>query len=157
MVPYMITQLAAYPDLEDNLYFINVTTGGYGITVDESCGSMLYVCALLNSRLLDFYLKQVSTHFSGGYFAANKQYMEQLPIRTIDFADSRDRQRHDELVDLVQRIMELQRQRDTARTPHDRHAVQSVIDGVDRQIQLTVNGLYQVESADALILEEQAI
>ena len=34
MVPYMITNLAAYYDAADNYYFINVTTGGYGITVD---------------------------------------------------------------------------------------------------------------------------
>ena len=33
MVPYMITHLAAYPDESGNFYFINVTTGGYGITV----------------------------------------------------------------------------------------------------------------------------
>ena len=30
MIPYMITELAAYLDRQDNFYFINVTTGGYG-------------------------------------------------------------------------------------------------------------------------------
>jgi hypothetical protein len=56
MIPYMITQLAAYLDRTDNYYFINVTTGGYGITINESWGSLAYLCGLLNSRMLDFYL-----------------------------------------------------------------------------------------------------
>ena len=83
----MITDLAAYLDRSDDFYFINVTTGGYGITSDEKSGSLAYLCGLLNSRLLNFCLKRVSTTFHGGYFAANKQYIEQLPIRPIDFAD----------------------------------------------------------------------
>lgn len=87
MVPYMITRLAAYPDRTDSYYFINVTTGGYGLTVDDSHGELLFLSRLLNSRLLDFYLKKVSTNFQGGYFAANKQYIEQLPIRVIDFSN----------------------------------------------------------------------
>ena len=55
MIPYMTTELAAYLDRSDNYYFINVTTGGYGITSDESSGQLAYLCGLLNSQLLDFY------------------------------------------------------------------------------------------------------
>src|SRR2546425_8528191 len=47
--------------------------------------------SLLNSRLLDFHSKRVSTTFHGGYFAANKQYIEQLPIRLINFSDPADK------------------------------------------------------------------
>jgi hypothetical protein len=39
---------------------------------------------LLNSRLLDFYLKQVSTTLRGGYFRYFTQFIEQLPIKRID-------------------------------------------------------------------------
>jgi adenine-specific DNA-methyltransferase len=80
MVPYMVTRLSAYLDLSDHYYFINVTTGGYGITTDPSKCSLGFLCGLMNSRVLDFYLKCISTNFHGGYFAANKQYIEQLPI-----------------------------------------------------------------------------
>jgi len=80
MVPYMITRLSAYLDLADHYYFINVTTGGYGITIDQSRCSLGFLCGLMNSAVLDFFLKRVSTNFHGGYFAANKQYIEQLPI-----------------------------------------------------------------------------
>jgi len=86
MVPYMVTKLSAYFDESDHYYFVNVTTGGYGITIrPDSCSPRL-LCAFLNSAVLDFFLKRVSTNFHGGYFAANKQYIEQLPIASATSA-----------------------------------------------------------------------
>lgn len=70
---------AAFADLGENLYFINVTAGGYGLTVQDGVDDLLYLTALLNSQVLDWYLKQVSTNFHGGYFAEKKQFIEQLP------------------------------------------------------------------------------
>ena len=61
MLPYMITQLSAYYDKTDMLYFVNVTTGGFGITLDEQYGTMKYMTGLLNSKLLDWFMKQVRT------------------------------------------------------------------------------------------------
>jgi hypothetical protein len=101
MIPYMTTRLAAFYDEEDN-YFVNVTTGGFGVVVDWSHGSMKYITGLLNSRLLDLFMKSVSTTFHGGYFAANKQFLVQLPIRPIDFSDSADHAIHDRVVLLVE-------------------------------------------------------
>jgi hypothetical protein len=109
LVPYMITELGAYPDEMQHLYFVNVTTGGYGITTLNKRVSLRYLCALLNSRLLDFFLKRVSTNFHGGYFAANKQFIEQLPIRQIDFGDAGEQAEHDSLVALVERILAAKR------------------------------------------------
>jgi hypothetical protein len=94
MLPYMITRLSAFYD-EAGYYFVNVTTGGFGITVDESQGTTKYMVGLINSKLLDCFLKHVSTTFQGGYFAANKQFLVQLPIRTINFSDPQDVARHD--------------------------------------------------------------
>ena len=89
LVPYMVTELSAYLDMTDQLYFINVTTGGYGITANAKTGKLAYLCALLNSTVLDFFFKRVSTTFHGGYFAANKQFIEQLPIPSATVAQQR--------------------------------------------------------------------
>jgi len=133
MLPYMTTELAAYFDKSDNYYFINVTTGGYGITSDESSGSLAYLCGLVNSRLLDFYFKQVSTTFHGGYFAANKQYIEQLPIRPINFSDPADVAHHDRMVALVEQMLELHKRLSAAASEHDRALYQRQIEATDRE------------------------
>jgi hypothetical protein len=75
MLPYMITRLSAYYD-EDSMYFVNVTTGGFGVTLDEKFGNPKYVTGLLNSTLLDWFMKRVSTSFHGGYFEYKPMYLE---------------------------------------------------------------------------------
>jgi len=154
MVPYMITKLAAYLDRTDHFYFINVTTGGYGITTDHPMVGLTYLCGLLNSRLLDFYLKRVSTNFQGGYLAANKQYIEQLPIRTIDFAASADRERHDRMVALVEEMLALHRRLAAVRTDHEQTNLKRQIDAADRQIDRLVYDLYNLTEEEIRIVEK---
>jgi type I restriction-modification system DNA methylase subunit/predicted type IV restriction endonuclease len=154
MIPYMITRLSAYPDWSDNYYFINVTTGGYGITVNESEGDLAYLTSLINSRLLDFYLKQISTNFSGGYFAANKQYIEQLPIRTIDFSDAEDAERHERMVGLVERMLGLHERLAEARIERERTVVGHQISATDKQIDCLVYELYGLTDEEIAIVEE---
>ena len=153
MIPYMITDLAAYYDQRDNFYFINVTTGGYGITVDETTMSYSYLCGLLNSRLLDFYLKRVSTSFRGGYLAANRQFIEQLPIRVIDFSDPTDKARHDRMVELVETMLKLHKQLVAAKTSHEKTAIQRQIDATDKQIDRLVYELYDLTKKEIKIIK----
>ena len=108
MIPYMITELAAFLDSGGN-YFVNVTTGGFGVRLRTTQLNSRYVTGLLNSRLLDWFLKRVSTTFHGGYFAANKQFLVQLPIRPLDLGSASDRPEHDALVALVDRILAAKR------------------------------------------------
>ena len=154
MVPYMVTRLSAYPDVSENYYFINVTTGGYGITMDESVGDLAYLTGLINSRLLDFYLKQVSTNFNSGYFAANKQYIEQLPIRTIDYSNATDVEQHDRVVGLVERMLELRGQRMGAKIERERKIIGQQIAATDRQIDRLVYEVYGLTDEEIAVVEE---
>jgi type I restriction-modification system DNA methylase subunit len=54
--------------------------GGYGITLPADL-SPHYVLGLLNSKLLDWFVKQITTRFHSGWYAYNKQYIEQIPIK----------------------------------------------------------------------------
>ncbi len=152
MIPYMITNLAAYLDTSDNYYFINVTTGGYGITSDSN---LCYFCGLLNSRLLDFYFKQVSTTFHGGYFAANKQYIEQLPIRAIDFSDPTDKARHARMVKLVEQMLSLHKQFTAANTPDEKTRLKRQIEATDQQSDHLVYELYGLTDKEIQIVEDR--
>ena len=60
-------------------------------------------------RLLDFYFKQVSTNFRSGYFAASKQYIEQLPMPSLNFASSDGQAKHDDIVALVERVLSIKK------------------------------------------------
>ena len=153
LIPYMITDLSAYYDAGDNYYFINVTTGGYGITSDESKGSYFYLCGLLNSRLLNFVLKQVSTTFHGGYFAANKQYIEQLPIRTIDFNERAEKSAHDKIVALVESMLALHKSLALAQSPVEKERLEKQIKSTDEGIDKLVYDLYGLNQEEIRIVE----
>ncbi|MGO8990710.1 MAG: Eco57I restriction-modification methylase domain-containing protein [bacterium] len=143
LVPYMITRLSAYPDSEDHYYFVNVTTGGYGILVDDNRVSMSYLTALMNSSLLDFYLKKITTNFRGGYFAANKQYIERLPIRAVDFNNQKEKTIHDDLVELVGVMLDL-RKREQKAEGHELEQLKRQVEKTDREIDERVYGLYEI-------------
>ena len=60
---------------------------------------------LLNSKLLDYLTKKVSTHFSGGLFAYNKQYIQSLPI--IIPVNQLQMNLRDQITDLAKKVMGL--------------------------------------------------
>ena len=155
LVPYMITESSACLD-NDNTYFVNVTTGGFGIVSTKREFSLKYLCGLINSRPLNFYLKQVSTNFRGGYFAANKQFIEQLPIRAIDFKKPADKARHDKLVVLVDKLLGLMPKLRTATLAAEKATLQNAVTATDQQIDALVYELYGLTEEEIKLVEGSA-
>jgi len=63
-------------------YFVGGgNAGGYGIVLKSDQNlSLFFVCALLNSSVLDWNLKKISTRFRGGFYSYARRYLERLPI-----------------------------------------------------------------------------
>ena len=156
MVPYMITRLAAYPDVRQNYYFVNVTTGGFGIVTEGEGLHLLYVTALLNSRLLDYIFRSQATKFHGGYFGANKQYIEELPIRRINLVDPGEKQKHDAVVALAEEMLQLQKDYAEAEREKwdNRDTLKQRIDEVDAEIDALVYKLYGLTEEEMAIVAE---
>jgi hypothetical protein len=148
----MITRLSAYYDPGKN-YFVNVTTGGFGVTVPPEHGDLRYFTGLLNSRLLDWAMKKVSTSFHGGYFAANKQFLVRLPIRALDLKDPKDKAQHDKMVSLVDSMLALHKQAALAKSQAHRGAIQRQIEATDAEIDRLVYDLYGLTKDEIAIVE----
>ncbi|HRX34492.1 MAG TPA: hypothetical protein P5263_09605 [Methanoregulaceae archaeon] len=99
------------------------------------------------------YLKKVSTNFRGGYFAANKQFLDQLPIRTINFSDTVDKARHDKMVAMVERMLALHKQLADVKTDHEKTLIERQIEATDRQIDALVYELYELTEEEIGIVE----
>jgi len=87
-----------------------------------------YVLGLLNSALLDFFLKRVSTTMRGGFFRYFTRYRT-TPIRSINFAEPADKASHDRMVHLVEHMLSVHKQLPAAKAPHDK----TVLQGPDRR------------------------
>jgi hypothetical protein len=153
LLPYMTTRLRTAPDETDQLFFVNITTGGYGARFEDDRHNLLYVAGLLNSRLLDSALRQLTNAFRGGYFAVNKQALERLPFRTIDFTNPADKAQHDRMVELVERMLALHKQLAAPKTAHAKTTIQRQIDATDAQIDKLVYELYGLTDDEIKIVE----
>ena len=97
--------------------------------------------------------KKVSTNFNSGYFAANKQYIAQLPIRAINFSDPTDAARHERMEKLVEGMLGLHRRLGEARLPQEKEIVQRQITATDEQIDALVYELYGLTEEEIKIVE----
>jgi len=123
--------------------------GGYGIVLDKSL--YLYVLGLLNSKAVDYYHKTISTNFRGGWFGYDAKIIRNIPIRLINFSDPADKARHDKMVSLVERMLDLQRR--TPRTPQEQEMVKREVQSTDNQIDRLVYDLYGLTGDDIKIVE----
>jgi hypothetical protein len=69
-----------------------------------------FLCAILNSPVADFFFKRVSSTFHGGYYAANKQFIERIPVPMLDLGRPTDREQHDAVAQLAEWLLWLNRQ-----------------------------------------------
>ena len=60
--------------------------------------------------------------------------LKQLPIRTIDFTSPADVARHDRMVALVERMLDLHKKLAAEGTPHVKTVLQRQAEATDRQI-----------------------
>ncbi len=129
--------------------------GGYGLNLHRGAEiDLRYLLGLLNSRLLDWIVKLRSSRFSGGYYSYNRQYIEDLPIRTCSPHDAPDKSRGQRLVALVQQMLDLHKQLATAKTAYAKTAIQRQIDATDRQIDQLVYELYGLSDDEIAIVEK---
>jgi hypothetical protein len=129
-------------------------TSGYGITFKNTIKeSPKYILGLLNSKVLNFYLRNVSTQLRGGFFRYFTQFIEQLPIRLINFDIKSDRDNHDRLVSLVEQMISLHNRLKAVNSPTEKKVIQKQIDVTDRQIDQLVYQLYELTDDEIAIVE----
>jgi hypothetical protein len=136
-------------DSEGNFY-----KTGYGIILTDDSLSPLYILGLLNSSLLFQYLRSIGTSLRGGYVRFWTQFLEQLPIRTINFSDPEDKARHDRMVKLVEQMLSLHKQLAGAKIPDEKTRIQRQIDATDHQIDQLVYELYGLTENEIQIVWE---
>ncbi|NQT25597.1 Eco57I restriction-modification methylase domain-containing protein [candidate division KSB1 bacterium] len=149
MTPSIAIRASFSIDEKKDLFFVGSGGGGgggYGIIVKP--GFEYYqILALLNSKLIDWYIKQISTPFSGGYFAYNRQYIEKIPIVEIAL----DKQKN--IVTCVNQILDLHKKLAEAREPRTCETLQRQIDAVDAQIDKLVYELYGLTVEEVRVVE----
>jgi predicted type IV restriction endonuclease len=112
-----------------------------------------YLLGILNSRLTRFLLSNICDKVQGGFYRLKIVYVQQLPIRTIDFAKPDEKKMHDWMVTLVEQMLALHKRLPEAKTGHEQTLIQRQIDATDQQIDKLVYELYGLTPEEIKIVE----
>ena len=98
-------------DRGEHFYFVGGgNAGGYGIILKPEIGiSLDYTAALLNSSLLEWNLKKISTRFRGGFYSYARRFIEILPIKIPETSDEKLLGSHIESI--VNNILDMKKKR----------------------------------------------
>ena len=120
-----------------------MASGGFTVSAASCPYRIEYLLGLLNSRTMFWILLRTSNLFRGGWITCTKQYFGELPIRSIDFAVAAQREQHDAIVSLVERILTAKQASPATDTS-----------ALEREIDQQVYALYGLTPEEIKIVEE---
>ena len=110
-----------------------------------------YVMGILNSNLMKFVYRLLAIEEGRVLAQVKPTTLAQLPIRSINFSDPAEKSRHDKMVALVERMLELHKQ--SPKTPQEQEMVKREIESTDREIDQLVYELYGLREEEIRIVE----
>jgi hypothetical protein len=135
------------------VFFTGGVAGGYGVLVSSGY-SREYILGLLNSKLLEWYIRQSASQMQGGYYSFESRFIRNLPIHVINSSDRSGKKKHDRIVKLVERMLELHKELAKAKSDNDKTLLQRQISSTDRQINSLVYDLYDLTANEIKIVED---
>jgi type I restriction-modification system DNA methylase subunit len=156
LVPYMVDRIRAAYDPDGQVYVVNVTTGGYGISL-RNHRLYPFVLGYLNSALAHFVMRHSATHHAGGYYGCTNASLGTLPLPQLDLQTFASDKRYDQLVQLISRMLDLH-QRLAAKgevQDNEREQIEREIAITDRQIDDLVYDLYGLTAKERALVEAE--
>ena len=115
-----------------------------------------YALGIMNSKLMDFAYTMMNPEKGEALAQVKKYHIEQLPIRPINFSDKSDKAKHDKMVALVERMLDLHKRLAKTKAPDDKTKLQRQIEATDREIDRLVYDLYGLTEEEIKIVEGKA-
>ncbi len=149
----VVVQMAARPHLVPTFQPTYVSfSANVFVPSPQTREDLRYLCGLLNSRVLwAWFIRHAKRRGIG--LELNGHVLEQAPIRRIDFGNSDEVRRHDEMVALVDQIMRLERSRAESRSAVSDELIAEIA-GIELLIDRAVSSLYGLEPVDVEQVDE---
>lgn len=139
-------QLLVSYDNEQN-YFLD-TTNVSRFTSWNKKYSLKYICGIMNSKLINYWYCNKYKMPTIGLYELNS-----IPLHKIDFTKPAEKQKHDEMVKLVDTMLELNKELQKVKLPSERESLQQRIDHTDRRIDKLVYELYGLTEDEIKVVE----
>lgn len=111
------------------------------------------ICALLNSKLINFYYVKNFTNASTLTVNISKTFLEKIPLPLIDLNNKEDKEVNDKIVTLVDNIIALNKNLSVEKNPNSITMLNRQINAVDKQIDALVYKLYNLSDEEIRVIE----
>lgn len=88
-----------------NLQFTGGGNGPYYALINNSDYSLFYFLGILSHPLIENMVKSGASEFRGSYYSHGKQFIENLPIRIIDFKINSERKAYEKIISIVKNLI----------------------------------------------------
>ncbi len=144
MLPDIALRMQATYDTE-GIYCVNTA---YIIPNDD-----MYLLSIVNSKLIRFFYAKITSSIRGGYLRFIRQYLEKIPIKPLESKDTPS-EFSKELIQLVNKLLNLNRQFNSSSLSTHRHQLQRAIDHAERRIDELVYALYGLTDEEIKLVED---
>ncbi len=153
LIPHVVKTTRAAFDDKGELFIKNV--GVNGVTINEDIKEdEKYFLSILNSNIASFFISKTSIFLSGGFYATNKQFAGEIPIRIIDFSKKLEKDKHDKIFRFVTNIIELRKKLHKAKFRNEKELYERQIAAFNKQINEVLYELYGLNKEEINIIEE---
>lgn len=137
-------------DIGDNGQFFFLDHDCYGILLKSNKKEEYeYILAILNSKLMEFFIKQISPMFSGGYYKYHTQYLEKIPIIFSEEQKS-------VIVPLVEECLRLNKQlTNSQNNESSQQLLKERIMSIEKRIDEIIYQLYEINESEKIIIDKK--
>jgi adenine-specific DNA-methyltransferase len=132
--------------LDDNKWYTNQKC--FIIALDDK-----YLLGILNSKLNFFLFKKYLPKLRGGFYEPSYVFFKNFPIKKIDEKNKQEKSLHDEIVQLVETMLQLNKEKQQTTTPDKLDQLNTRIKYTDDKINKLVYQLYGLSEEEIGIVE----
>lgn len=133
---------------DTNFQFTGGGNGPYYSITSNSDYSIYYLTGLLSHPVLEAMIKSRASEFRGDYYSHGKQYIENLPIKPIDFSDTEEKKVHNKIVNTVKSIISTKKSLKSKGAYAKKRVIQSKINRLYKDLFSEINILYSFTQED---------
>jgi hypothetical protein len=123
------------------------------IIINNSDYNIQFFLALINSKLLNFIYEVMNPEKGEALAQVKKSHVEQLPIPVLDLSNKTDKAKHNRIVSLADRMLELKKLEAAERNTDRKALIAKQISGINRAIDSVVYELYGLSEGEVRVVE----
>jgi len=133
---------------KNNLQFTGGGNGPYYGLINKTDYSLYYFLGILSHPLIENMVKSGASEFRGSYYSHGKQFIENLPIRTINMSENSETETYQQIITNVKNQVGTKAKIKSASYGAKRNVLLRKIDTLQNQLIQLINNLYGISNEE---------